>query len=93
MAKKDKKADRGTPPLEEQLKRLEQIVSQLESEGISLEKAIELFEEGTAIVRSSQAKLKESQLRVMQILGEQDGEVALGTFQVDEAGDRADEGD
>ncbi len=75
-ARAKKKNDSGKS-FEEQMNRLEEIVGQLESEEISLEKALELFEEGTAIVKSAQKKLKESQLKVQKVLGEKDGEVVL----------------
>jgi exodeoxyribonuclease VII small subunit len=91
MAGKGKKTESAGPGFEEQLKRLEEIVGELESEGVSLEKALDLFDEGTTIVKSAQKKLKESRLKVQKILGEKDGELLLGNFLPDEDDEEDDE--
>ncbi len=91
MAAKAKKKDDPGRNFEEQMNRLEEIVGQLESEEVSLEKALELFEEGTAIVRSAQKKLKESQLKVQKVLGEKDGEVILEDFDFEGAEEEGDD--
>lgn len=83
MAGKGKKREEPGLSFEEQMDRLEEIVGQLESEEVSLEKALELFEEGTTLVKSAQKKLKESQLKVRKVLGEEDGEVVLEDFSFD----------
>jgi len=80
MAGKGKKKDETEKNFEEQMDRLEEIVGQLESEEVSLEKALELFDEGTTLVRSAQKKLKESRMKVQKVLGEEDGEVVLERF-------------
>ena len=85
----------GTDPVrtfEEQMNRLEEIVGKLESEEISLEEALELFEEGTAIVKSAQKKLQESRLKVQKVLGEEDGDLILGDFPL-EGTEEADDGE
>jgi exodeoxyribonuclease VII small subunit len=83
MANKGKNADKSTVNFEEQLKRLEEIVGKLESEEVTLDKALDLFEEGTAIVKSAQKKLKESQLKVQKILGEEGDDLILEDFLID----------
>ncbi len=90
MAKKGKKPDKSRAGFEEQLKRLEEIVGKLESEEVTLDKALDLFEEGTAIVKSAQRKLKESQLKVQKILGEEDGDLILEDFLIDTEGSEED---
>ena len=59
---------------EGELRRLEEIVSGLESEEVSLERALELFEEGTGIVKSARRNLENARLKVRRILGAEGGE-------------------
>jgi exodeoxyribonuclease VII small subunit len=54
--------------LEGRLRRLEQIMGQLESDEVDLEKALALFEEGVALVREAEAVLSRTQLRVEELL-------------------------
>jgi len=75
-----KKKDKKELSFEEELDRLEGIVEKLESEEVSLEKALDLFEEGTALVKSSQKKLRESQLKVKKVLGKEGEELILDDF-------------
>jgi len=92
MSQGRKKAGSSRTSFEEELKRLEEIVAALESETVTLEGALELFEEGTTIVKSAQKKLKESQLRVRKVLGEKEGEPVLGDFLLaDEEGEGREE--
>jgi len=56
--------------IEPALARLEEIVRQLESEQISLEESLELFEEGVKLADSIQKKLSEAQLRIKKVLEE-----------------------
>ena len=56
--------------LEEELRRLEEIVHKLEREEISLDQALALFEEGIAIARSARGKLEAAEGRVREILRE-----------------------
>ena len=55
-------------PLEERLKRLEEILVRLESDEVPLEDAMELFEEGVAHVRAAEKVLSASALRVEELL-------------------------
>jgi exodeoxyribonuclease VII small subunit len=75
-----KKTDKKELSFEEELDRLECIVEKLESEEVSLEKALDLFEEGTTLVKSAQKKLRKSQLKVKKVLGEEGGELILDDF-------------
>jgi exodeoxyribonuclease VII small subunit len=56
------------PGFEEALKRLTVIVEQLESGDLSLEQSLALFEEGTRLSRTSQAKLDAAEKRVEELL-------------------------
>lgn len=52
---------------EEALARLEEIVSELETEDISLEKSIELYEEGIKLSKICTEKLEEAELRIEKV--------------------------
>ena len=58
------------PTLEARLKRLEEILVQLEADEVELDRALALFEEGVRLVRQSEAILSESMLRVEEILSD-----------------------
>lgn len=60
----------GTPSLEKRLRRLEEIVGQLETEELDLDKALALFEEGVAHVKEAEGALASAELRVEELLGE-----------------------
>ena len=53
------------------VKRLEQIVEMLEGGKQTLEKSMELFEEGTALTEFCEQKLKTAKLRVAELCGEE----------------------
>lgn len=60
-----------SPTLEDRLRRLEEIVGQLEAEELNLDKALALFEEGVGHVREAEAALAAAELRVEKLLGEE----------------------
>jgi exodeoxyribonuclease VII small subunit len=62
---------------EQRLRRLEQIVGELESEQIELERALALFEEGVTCLRSATEELGKVEARVQRLV-----ERADGTFDV-----------
>ena len=62
---------------EQRLKRLEQIVGELESEQIDLERALALFEEGVTCLRAATEELGKVETRVQRLV-----ERADGTFEV-----------
>jgi len=88
VEKKVAKAAEGHDPaepttLEARLRRLEEIMSQLEADEVDVERALALFEEGVRHVRAAEKILSETELRVEELLssgkvrpldaGEQDG--------------------
>lgn len=77
---------------EAELRRLEEIVSGLESEEVSLERALELFEEGTGIVKSAREKLETARLKVHRILGEAGDELRFDDFSAGEGDEGDDDG-
>ncbi len=62
---------------EEELKRLEEIVKQLENEETSLDDSISLFEEGTKILKKLKEKLNEAEKKVKILLKDSEGEFHL----------------
>ena len=57
--------------LEGRLKRLEAIVQTLDSDGLELDQALALFEEGVGHVREAQKMLEAAELRVEELIGPQ----------------------
>ena len=62
---------------EQRLRRLEEIVGALESEQMDLERALALFEEGVACLRTATEELSRVEARVQRLV-----ERADGTFEV-----------
>jgi exodeoxyribonuclease VII small subunit len=62
---------------EQRLKRLEQIVGELESDQIDLDRALALFEEGVTCLRAATEELGKVEARVQRLV-----ERADGTFEV-----------
>lgn len=56
------------PSFEESLRRLGDIVEQLERGDLALEASLKLFEEGIRLARTSQARLDEAERRVEELL-------------------------
>ncbi len=70
---------------EQAMEKLEVIVKQLESDAISLEESLGLFEEGVHLGRFCSEKLDEADHKIQVLLETPDGE--LVTEHVDNAGD------
>ncbi len=62
----------GGVSLEARLRRLEEIVGQLETEELELDRALAIFEEGVVHVREAERALTGAELRVEELLGEGD---------------------
>lgn len=62
----DEKAVDAT--LEDRLTRLEEILARMESDEVSLDEALALFEEGVVHVRAAERVLAETELRVEELL-------------------------
>lgn len=56
--------------LEERLRRLEEIVGTLESDGVELDRAMQLFEEGVRHLRMAEETLATAELKVQELIGE-----------------------
>jgi exodeoxyribonuclease VII small subunit len=58
---------------EARLRRLEEIVSELESDTLELEHALTLFEEGIACLRDATAELTKAEAQVQRLVEHEDG--------------------
>ncbi|MBZ5552190.1 MAG: exodeoxyribonuclease VII small subunit [Acidobacteriia bacterium] len=75
------------------IKRLEEIVAQLESGDLQLEKSLELFEEGIKLSRFCHTKLDEAERKVEVLLKNAEGELKRTPFEEESGGDsNAEEG-
>ena len=72
-----------TPDFETSLKRLEEIVKKLENGELSLDSALELFEEGIKLSRFCHTKLDEAERRVEILLKNGAGQVRAVPFEAD----------
>lgn len=64
-------------PFEEALKKLEGIVSAMESEDLPLEALLAKYEEGTRLARICQEKLAEAEVKIQQLQKTAGGELKL----------------
>ena len=65
---------------EEKMRRLEQIVRAMERGDVALEESLNLFKEGTELVRSCGKLLDEAELQVKMVMTAQDGTPVLEDF-------------
>ena len=70
-----------TPDFETALKRLEEIVKKLENGELSLDSALELFEEGIKLSRFCHTKLEQAERRVEILLKKADGKLVAEPFE------------
>jgi exodeoxyribonuclease VII small subunit len=59
----------GEAPFEALLSRLSEIARHLEGDGVPLEKALALFEEGVRLTRAAQGRLDSAEARVEELVG------------------------
>jgi exodeoxyribonuclease VII small subunit len=78
---------------EDAMARLEEIVGEIESEKLGLERQFELFREGMELARFCDGKLSEVQKSVEIVLKEAAGEWKTTPFDSGEASDEDDDGD
>lgn len=70
-------------PVERQLERLDAIVQKLESESVSLDESIALFEEGVELAVRVRKRLEASEGRIKQIIEKSEGLFSLEDFDLD----------
>ena len=76
MSDNTTKEDINNMNFETALKSLEEIVNQLDSGEIDLDKAVEAYERGTKLKEHCEKKLKEAQLRIEKIQVGKDGDLS-----------------
>lgn len=78
----DSRIPDSLPSLTAELKRLEEIVRQLESPDSDLDRALLLFEEGIARLRAARERLAEAETKVQQVLRDAAGQITLRNLDV-----------
>jgi len=68
------------PSFEEAMKRIEQIVADLEKSDIPLEESLARFEEAVKLARVCHHKLDEAQKKITKLVGADEGGFALEPF-------------
>ena len=72
MAKKDKQIQ-----FEEAFKRLDEIVTKLDSGDLSLEESMTLFEEGITLTKTCKTRLEAAEQKIQLLLKDSDGNLTL----------------
>ncbi len=70
-----KKGGKGS--FEESLRRLEKIVESLEQGKVTLDEAVELYEEGIRLSKMCNEKLKSAELKIKKLTKDMDGQFQL----------------
>ena len=70
-------ASHEAPSLQEELRRLEEIVRELEGRELDLDRAIALFEEGVGRLRTAREQLAAVETRVQKVLEDATGDLRL----------------
>ncbi|HJR35226.1 MAG TPA: exodeoxyribonuclease VII small subunit [Gemmatimonadales bacterium] len=73
--------DPTSDSLSADLRRLEEIVRGLEAEDTDLDRALLLFEEGVARLRSARERLTEAEARVQKVLEDAAGQLRVTDFE------------
>ena len=74
------------PSFEEQLKKLETIVDQLEKGDLTLEDSIKLFEEGVGLSAACKKELDEAEGKVQILIKQRDGSFRTEPFPTEKKG-------
>jgi len=85
MAESGKSKKTKEPKLEEQIERLEKVVSELESGDASLEKSIALYEEGTKLGKNCLKQLETLEQKVNLIRENEHGDLEQTPFDDDQS--------
>ncbi len=69
--------------LETALERLEEIVAEMDSENVELERAIQLFQEGMKLTRFCREQISEAEQEVKKLVEDVEGDITLEEFEDD----------
>ena len=78
-----KPAEKNEPDFEDTLKQLEEIVSRLENNNLSLEEALKDFEQGIKLAQLGQERLQQAEQHI-QILLQKNESAKLSDYQAEE---------
>ena len=67
--------------LQDELRRLEEIVRRLEANDLDLDAALALFEEGITRLRAARERLQDAEVRIQRVLERADGTLELKNMQ------------
>ena len=81
---------REAKSFESSLQRLEQIVREMESGELPLERSLELFEQGVKLSRECQTQLDEAERRIEVLLRDADGRPITRRMAIEETDDETD---
>ena len=70
-------AEKKKMSIEESMSRLEEIVKEMESEKLSLEKSLKLYEEGIGLVERCSSELEAAKRRIRILQQGKDGEIEI----------------
>ena len=70
---------------EKAMERLEEVVKSLEAGSVPLDKSLELFEEGTALIKKCTTLLDEAEKKVVLLTKDENGEPSESEFVVEES--------
>ncbi|NIQ93203.1 MAG: exodeoxyribonuclease VII small subunit [Desulfuromonadales bacterium] len=76
---------------EKAMKRLEEIVDELEKGELDIDKSLEIFEEGIKMSRLCSKKLNEAEAKIEKLTKNQKGELITELFPVEEEGSEPDD--
>jgi exodeoxyribonuclease VII small subunit len=71
----------ATKSFEQNLQALEKIVEKLESGDVPLDEAIGLFQKGKILSKACEGRLKQAELKIQQLLEDEDGSVETAPFE------------
>ena len=77
-----KKTEKSEESFEELMKKLEEITTKLESDKLSLDESVSLFEEGMEVSKKCNGKLEEAEKKITMLINE-NGDVKEESFSED----------
>jgi len=81
MGKNNTSEQKQPESLESALKRLEEIVSLMDSESVNLEDSIQLFEEGMHLTKYCREQITSTEQRVQKLIEDAQGNLSLEEFE------------
>lgn len=68
--------------VEEALDKLDEIVEELESESVDLQRSVDLFEEGVQLADRIKKELEEAELQLKKVVEEAEGDYSLENLEI-----------